>query len=305
MANVSLDILTYSSATTYCLCERKYFWRFERAVRPKREEESDALVVGSVSHVGCDAYVSGGLQAGLDAIADWMKAQNVIGDAVRKAQERAAKARAMVRVAALKWGVEATAPMSEMKVETPLVNPETGRSSRTFRYMGKVDGVDGGRLFDWKFIGDVAKFVKSKVIGYQTEIYAAALASYGIHIDSAEYRLVEKPTIKFCGKDKDAGAYEERCYNWLLDDPSHTVTHEVWLNPQRIEMARRWLWDVGQRIADSRKRGAWLTNELACHTWNRQCEYMGLCEIEANGGDPEDLIVTDYADAEKHPELLG
>lgn len=304
MSDIPLEILTYSSLTTLCQCEQRYKYRYEDKLRLAKEEDGEALVIGSAFHVGCDAYLTGGLEAGLQAVADWRHEQHALGeDANRKLDEQGAKARAMLRASAVKWPRDEATKMSEQLVGMPVVNDETGRASRTFHFQGIVDGITNRRIIDWKGVSNPNDFITSKVIGYQIECYVNALEAQGVEIDCAEFRLVTRPSIKYCGKDADAGAYEERCYNWLLDDPTKLVTHEIFIAPTRLEGARRWLWSGTKRILENRKTGIWLRNELACKNWNRDCEYLPLCLGVANGQDVAEIMERDYQVDEPHPEL--
>lgn len=85
----------------------------------------------------------------------------------------------------------------EQVVSLPVINPATGRPSRTFRYMGKIDAISGTTLVDWKTTGDPYKFVTEIAIGCQAELYAMCVLAEGVKIDSIEYRLVRRPTIKY------------------------------------------------------------------------------------------------------------
>lgn len=97
------DILTYTSASTLHLCEMRYYWKYERGLRRERDE-GDPLWIGSAIHVGLAALATAGLEAALEAIDEWAEINPVLGqDGAHKQDERIAKARAMVRAAALKW----------------------------------------------------------------------------------------------------------------------------------------------------------------------------------------------------------
>jgi hypothetical protein len=95
-------ILTYSSITTLTLCDMMYFWKYERCVRPRRDD-AEARWIGSAMHVGVEAYARGGYEAACVAIDEWQKANPALGDEVQKMEERVAKARAMVRAAMDRW----------------------------------------------------------------------------------------------------------------------------------------------------------------------------------------------------------
>jgi hypothetical protein len=87
----------------------------------------------------------------------------------------------------------------ETVVEMPILNPDTGHPSRSFAFMGKVDQVRSQekKLRDWKGVGDPSRFLRTLRIGYQAELYVAALTRRGINILEIEYCLVTRPTIQF------------------------------------------------------------------------------------------------------------
>jgi len=98
-----LDLLTYSSLSMLTLCEVKYFWRYERGLR-KRREEVESLWLGSAMHAGLEGFSDGGIEAAYAKIAAWADANPIIGeDQARYQDQQVAKARAMARAAAEKW----------------------------------------------------------------------------------------------------------------------------------------------------------------------------------------------------------
>lgn len=189
----------------------------------------------------------------------------------------------------------------ERVVSLPVINPATGWPSRTFEWRGKIDIVDGGRVIDWKSCRDPQRTIKTKALSYQVELYALACEHEGIPINEVVYRLITVPSIKFCGKDADASAYEDRCYEWLLE-PGRMVEHPFMVNRAALDAARRWLWDTTRRQRQNQLSGVWLPNEHACFQWERECEYFPMCEAWKNGTDPNLRDNYDKVD-NRHPEL--
>lgn len=117
-------IVTHSSLTCRALCEKKYYWKYVAALRPKRDD-AEARWIGSAMHVGLAAYSEGGLQAACDAVDAWADQNPVLGeDAAWKQDEQIAKARAMVRAAAVKWPIEAE-PEARIPRLEPGFEPES------------------------------------------------------------------------------------------------------------------------------------------------------------------------------------
>lgn len=194
---------------------------------------------------------------------------------------------------------------TEQLVSLPVINPDTGGMSRSFRYFGKFDRHEGRKVVDWKSAKDPQRFLRQKSIGFQVELYALACEAAGYPVDEVEYRIIAVPSIKFCGKDKGfASVYEQRCFEWLTDDPARMVEHSRPVNAARLEQARHYLWSCSKRILEARRTGRWLPNESACYTWERECEYMPLCQCLAEGGDVDAVQAERYQRVEDtHPEL--
>lgn len=199
---------------------------------------------------------------------------------------------------------------TEQIVSLPVINPESGRASRTFQYRGKVDRIEGGTLIDWKSAGDPQRFIRTQVIGFQPYLYALAAEHAGFTIDTIAYRIVTTPSIRFCSKDRDhekkhsPALYEERCIEWLQHD-GKLVDYPLILNPKRMDMARAYLWECGKRILDNRRYERWLPNTNACYAWERCCQYAPLCEALAEGSGVHFLMDQDFEVAQVHQELGG
>lgn len=100
--------------------------------------------------------------------------------------------------------------------------------------------------------------------------------------------------------DIDRNAFEQRCYEWLLDEPSRLVAHILFLIESRLQQARQMLWDISKRILDNRTNNRWIMNEGACFAYKRECSCMPLCEAKMDGAAlPEEFVGV----ANVHPEL--
>lgn len=187
---------------------------------------------------------------------------------------------------------------TERLVSMAIRNPDTGCPSRSFRYFGRVDLIaDGHTVIDWKTTSDPAADIQKLTIGYQAECYFLALQAAGLAVDCIEYRFIQKPGIKLCGKDATPDAYRERCIEWLRGTQGALMTHNVFLNPSRLEAAQAWLWQASKRVLECRRTGNWFCNQHACKTWGRACEYLPLCTAKSLGTDANYIIATQYEDS--------
>ena len=108
-------ILTFTSCSDLTACEMFYYWKHERRLAKRHDEDSEPLWVGSAVHVGLEALALAhepgmdlvkniGLHAACTAIDQWAEHNPVIGeDAFWKQEQQIARARAMVRAAKAKW----------------------------------------------------------------------------------------------------------------------------------------------------------------------------------------------------------
>ena len=93
--------------------------------------------------------------------------------------------------------------LTEQIVSMPIRNPDTGAPSRTFIFMGKVDVIkvveelNTGKIVDWKGVADTGRFIQQARIGYQAELYALSVIDSGTDIYEIEYRLIERPGIRY------------------------------------------------------------------------------------------------------------
>lgn len=308
-----MDAITYSLGTTLALCEKKCQLRYECGIRPIKED-NEAAMIGTYSHVGCEHNAKHGMTAALAELDRIEATTPAIGGDCWKLAERIIKARAIVRAAAQRWPDPPDPQrLVEHVVEMPIDNPDTTGTSRTFVFRGKVDGVANGQVLDWKTCSDATATIQQKTLGFQAELYALALMRQGVMVNEAAYRIIEVPTLRFqqggeptkkYGGSRDQ--YETACYEWLMTDPGHMGDHSIPIDAGRLDGARHWLWTVAKRILDNRQTGRWLRNEHACYNWNRRCEYMPICELEASGNDWSALIGTSFTvEEEKHPELAA
>ena len=145
-------------------------------------------------------------------------------------------------------------------------------------FRGKVDLVQGDTLIDWKTTTDPEAYIDQQVVGYQAEMYALALREAGHTINRVVYRLIKKPSIRMCKKDATSAAYRARCVDWLRETPGALMEYEHYITDARMAQALAKIEDTAWEVTQSRERGYWRQNELACKDYARRCPFVGLCE---------------------------
>ena len=203
-------------------------------------------------------------------------------------------------------------PKTELAFSLPIRNPRTGRPSVTFVVGGFIDYTDtlqviGRRLVDWKTTGSVSQFQAKTTIGFQREIYALGYeATYGELPTEIEYRVIQVPGIRFCSKDKgDWNSYEDRCFTWILSDSKHLGEFARPISQGRLTRCREFLWECSKRILESRRADRWLPNEMACFNYNRECEFLPLCQGLLEDADVDWLIEQDYTRRPSQADLVS
>jgi len=301
MTNPS-NTLTSSSLATFGLCQTKYYWRYERRLRPVRESDGEALRIGSSFHIGMDAN---DLEDGLARVDAWFKqgSRAILDEQWFAEDALKAKVRAMVIRSWEKWP-----DRPEMQETVFRCNlPARATLPNEFEYAGKIDGFTKGAILDYKSLGKAAEFFASNRLSYQPTGYLWGLSRDGKQVDRIIYRLIERPTIrrKTGGKNgtkETADEYEKRCLKWL-DEPGHLVEEEFFFTDAKARAFEEHLQLITEQILFIRERGSWMRNPYACRQWNRDCEYVGLCVQVADGTPLADVHTDGYAVGDAHPEL--
>lgn len=133
-----LPVLSTTALSCLRRCPRLYEYKYEMGLEPV--ERADVLRFGSLMHLGLEAWwlSNGSLEAALLA----MSKRSENGQMISVDPFEAAKARALMLGYHAKWS---EVPMNVLAVEkeftAPLVNPDTGKASRTYLRGGKVDAI--------------------------------------------------------------------------------------------------------------------------------------------------------------------
>lgn len=301
--------LTPSAIAAYVSCPYRYRLSYLHKISPIRY--SPALVIGTGIHAGVEVLQtakqfnplpSAMLAARAAMKVELLKLKKVMDadefmEVYAQAQRDRAKVMAMLRAYLEVYPrhlgmIETEGRLGAM----PLVNPSTGKFSKTFFLNGIFDGVyrlDDNRLmlYELKSTSDSlreASLVLSQSI--QPQLYLSRLASSadfaGICID-----LVKKPIAPFkkaisrAKKKKPVEViaeplddYEDRCFKSYMKRPEHFFRRLILPNdPQRIRDAQAIAWRVAQEIRDSDRYGYLACRGHNCKTTNGWCDYRALC----------------------------
>lgn len=199
---MQITVLTQSSLRTYRNCPRQYLYAYELKLR--RDRTSQPLRFGSAFHLGQELRIKHGdaeairlAAAQYDTVPQWA---DPFDWAVERETLRALLAGYFWRYQEDQIQVIST----EGQWELPLINPETGSSSRTFCLAGKIDKIiiqDNGRLAIQEFktcgedISDDSDYWPRLRCDAQISAYVYAARRRGHNVDTVLYDVTRKPEI--------------------------------------------------------------------------------------------------------------
>jgi len=277
-------IITNSSSTCFRDCPRKYLYRYERGLKPVNRRESPALLVGTAVHSALDILhtYEGAFPVAL------MREDYGLTD------------NDLVIVSAMltSYGQRMEIPkgVCETEFNEYLINPVTGRTSRSFRYCGKVDMISGSDLWEHKTASQITGsyldklWTDSQIIGYVWAMRGKQ------HIGRVVYNVLQKPRLR--RKDTEAiETYAKRVAKWYLEK-NRFHRERIIVGGQMVATWQYDLWAVTQEILRARKVG-FRRNTARCFDWGRACAYLPVCQAV----NPEMVLEIEYEETERHPEL--
>jgi len=185
----------------------------------------------------------------------------------------------------------------------PLVNPDTGRASRSIQLAGKADALFQPGGDTWIVVeekttskiseADITRLTLDQQV--MNEVVNLEL-SRDIHISEVWYRYIKKPSIRQ-RQTETVQQFCDRLEQDYIDRPEFYFHEErlIFDSHQLLEY-RRGLWAFGKILLYSINNNYWPRNTSRCSDWG-SCEYLPLC----SGQDCEGM----YVEKEPHEELKG
>lgn len=205
---IELQSLTHSRQSCFKACRRKAWFSYEQAIRPT--EDARALRMGTQWH-NCLELLGKGESIDT-AYASLQTAYINLGAFApdyERSQEMAYECETIGRLLyAYVWRWDGQEPewiACEQSFTIPLVNPATGKPSKTFQLAGKIDGIvklADGRLavMEHKLLSDDlssdSNLWRYLNIDSQITVYMLAARALGFAVDTVLYNVTRKPTIK-------------------------------------------------------------------------------------------------------------
>jgi hypothetical protein len=235
----------------------------------------------------------------------------------------------------------ATEPFDVVAVEkefaAPLINPATGRRSRSFSMRGKVDllvrmhGTGEYFIVEHKSAAQISgDYIDKLPLDLQVALYAHYLAQdMGIVVSGVIYDVVAKAKLKqgegeteeefalrraeLIAKSKTGTSSAKRKmpesdeeYAARLaekyDDLSMYHRETLLLSQDDILETVTEVWALSQQLLLARRENQWFRNTDQCVGMNRPCPYFALCRSNDNPNVLENLYETRPAHSELSPE---
>lgn len=270
-----LELWTYSSMSTRMNCPRKGHYRYDLRLAPVVQHK--ARPIGSAFHRGIETGSTAEALALFDRV---MPRPNDQTQADQWANDRAV-VEGMTTGALETWTRHAGG-QREVQFRVPLVNPDTGRPSRSFMLAGKIDGIVdvGGQwvLEEYKSASQMNKmYVDRLELDTQVTMYAyAAQRQWGIEIAAVLYRVARKPSIKQTQKETAAQYRERLIADYASRRDFYFFEFDLQRSQESLAEFERDLWVQTQRYLADRRAGFHPRNTSMCTQYGG-CDYMPLC----------------------------
>ena len=221
-------------------------------------------------------------------------------------------------------------PQIERIFRLPLVNPLTGRTSRSFLLSGKTDMVTDSTLWEHKTSASInGRLLDTLWTDFQIRFYCSCLRQTGIPIDRILYNLVLKPPIRW-RKGETPDQFESRLNRIYRGKETNTkgepyecfVRHQILFDAQLDRDIQLHTWQAAasilanhweehrhlppktiDHIPEHRRlitTPAWAQNPMSCRRRAySDCPYLNLCSSRYNPA----VLDNDYTYEEPHQEL--
>lgn len=292
---MDFEILTHSRIKARKNCPMHEHIRYDLQLVPKNKRE--ALNIGSAVHLGLET-------SDIDqAVAYFDGAMPSTQEEADKLEINRSMVRAMLQGYFAKFGQWPDDSMKEQKFDIPIVNPETGAQSRTFRLNGKIDAIvqlEGQYwIVEYKTAGQINEgYFERLELDDQISTYIyAAQKMFGIDVAGVIYRVIKKPSIRPTKKESIA-QYCQRLEQDYQERPDfYFYEGQFYRSQEDLEQFEKELWAFTKEYLYQRSKNIHYKNASRCLDWGK-CEYMPICTGQADW----ELF---YEKKEIHEELKG
>lgn len=318
-----LPVLTASRLKDARACQRLHKFRYLDGYRPA--EEATTVRFGSLIHAGLEAWWLA--PDASVALAGAIAAMSGEADPFERA-----KAEALLVGYDARWSEERElydVIFVEMTFDAPLVNPETGRPSMTWRLGGKLDVVvrerATGRIYvvehktSSEDISPGSEYQRRLRMDGQVSLYYVGTESLGYPVTGCIYDILKKPAlrpkkataeikVKLDGSpragqqlhDETPEEFRSRLLEAIAENPTtYFARSQVVRLEGEVSEALADVWQIGRTLRENELAGRFPRNPDACLRYGKTCAFFGVCTGEASLDDATQFRrLTDV-----HPEL--
>lgn len=306
-------LLTHSAESAYKKCPRLFYLQYGLGLRP--EHQSDALRVGTAVHFGLEILKGGGDETAAekevrDVYATSARPPWLDADGFAVEEETAV---ALVRGYARRWEHQHIIEYVgvEQSFDLPIINPETGFSTPTFRSAGKIDGIvrlPDGRLaiLEHKTTSEElapdSDYWRRLLMDSQISRYVLAARALGYPVETTVYDVIRKPQIRpkavtkadralstsrghyfglpltsVCPERETPAMYGARLLADTIERPDfYFARNEIARLETDLEEYRHEQWQIQKAIRESQRHGRFYRNTNAClHPF--RCPFFEVC----------------------------
>ena len=302
-------VLTATRMATLRRCPRQAYFRYELGL--ERVREATPLRLGGAFHRGLELRNRGAgeAEALAEALAEYEVAPAWADDFAWRVE--AETVRNLLAGHFWRYSADDVRILeAERSFELPLVNPATGKASRSFVLAGKIDGLvqlADGRLavLEYKTAGedigpDSAYWLRLRC-DPQISQYVIAARALGYDVATVLYDVTRKPAIR-PRKGESPEQFGQRLLEDLGQRPDfYFQRREVPRLEADLDEYRHELWQQAKQLMEMRRHGRWYRNvgRFTCDT----CPFADLC-LQSIRVDPADPPPAGYRFVnDLHPEL--
>jgi len=200
-------------------------------------------------------------------------------------------AAAMIEGYFARWEYPTTAIGAELPFRAPLVNPETGSSSRTFELGGKLDALmldENGNVLIVEHktagedIGPGTPYWQRLRIDCQISTYYVGARALGHAPVGVLYDVLRKPTIRPRVADT-PGLWGARLRGDIAEHPDKYYQRGVVVLLEDEERDAAFdTWQTARAIAEADRLNRHPRNADACVRWGRLCSFFQVCTGASN-----------------------
>ncbi len=326
----ALELLTNSRVKAFKLCARLHHYEYELGYRPVKD--ADELAFGTLVHLALEAWWNA-KKAGLDTETWLIKAFEALRTKPGVDDYDLVRADVMIAGYHTRWCDEQLEVLGvELKFETELINPESGRASRTWQLAGKLDvlvrkpdgtiwivehktssaALEAGSTY-WQqlrmdsqvscyFLG--AKSLGHDVAGCLYDVLAKP-AQRPLKATPVESRKFKANGVLYANQrehDETPEEYRARLVEAVSSEPGrYFIRGEVVRLEEELREFHLEVWQQAKTIHEMRRLNFAPRTNSSCFAYGRACAFWDVCTKSASLEDPARFRLL----KDRHPELGG